>query len=259
MDLARTFGLLAAPLCLTACFAPRIDGTARMTQLTLDGEIGISDSSIVTRNTIDDLGLGDKENLPGAVIDFQWGGPHISVSTMSGSWSGSGTLSAELSNNGATIPIGDNVDSDLDMAIHSAIITWDFLPTAAELGIGIGVDAFDLKGSFVSQSTSERIDFDEMVPIPVLAVRANVPVGPFEFGGHLAGFQIDYDGDEAQFMDLDVHGQWHVIGGSSRASGSIIAGYRKINLQVDYEGDSGERIDADLDFSGPFLGAQISF
>ena len=253
------FGLLTCALCLPACFAPKIDGTLRMIEFTPDGDLGISSTGVTARNSMEGLGLNAEEQILGAMVDFQWGGPHIMVSTQQGSWDGSGTLNAEFSDGTITIPIGTAVDSTLDMGIHSATITWDFLPGNSELGLGFGVNALDLKGSFVSQATSDRIDFDEMVPIPAIALRANVQVGPFEVGGHAAGFQIDYDGDEAKFIDIDVNGRWHFLGGNSRASGSVMVGYRSLTLEVDYLDDSGEQVDADLDFSGPFIGAQISF
>ncbi|HPF13094.1 MAG TPA: hypothetical protein PLJ12_02410, partial [Planctomycetota bacterium] len=216
MRFATFFGLLLGSLALPACFAPTIDATARWIQLQPKGEIGIADSTVTTRNSLDDLGLGSKEGIPGAMVDFQWGGPHLSVSTQSGSWSGSGTLQAEFSNNGTTIPIGTDVDSNLDLAIHSALLTWDLLPGDAELGFGFGVDALDLKGSFQSQSSSDRIDFDETIPIPVLAIRANVHINSFELGGSAAGFKINYNGDDAQFLDMDLMARYHFIGGSSR-------------------------------------------
>ncbi|MDF1838101.1 MAG: hypothetical protein P1V35_09550 [Planctomycetota bacterium] len=258
MEFKTTLGLLAIAL-LPSCFAPAIDGTARYTQLSPDGTLAISDAAIFTSNSLSELGLDDKEGVPGAQVDFQWLGPHISVSTQSGSWSGTGVMSGEFSDGTNTIPIGANVDSELDLGIHSAIITWDFLPGDAELGLGFGVDLLDMEGSFTDQGTLQVIDFDESLPIPMLAIRANVHVGSIELGGHLAGFEIDYDGDEAQFIDLDVMGRYHFIGGDTRASGSLVLGFRSITLDVDYEGDGAERVIADLDFTGPYIGGQLSF
>ena len=258
MRISFSLGLLAISLLAPACFAPKIDGAVRLIEFTPEGDIGISDTGVSATNSMEGLGLDAEERIPGAVVDFQWGGPHISVSTQTGDWSGSGTLNAEFSDGTVTIPIGTAVDSDLTMAVHGAVITWDFLPGNSELGFGFGVNALDLQGSFTSQSTSDRIDFDELVPIPAIAVRANVQVGAFELGGHAAGFQIDYDGDEAQYIDIDVNGRYHFIGGNSRASGSVMVGYRSLQLEVDYS-DGTENVDLDLDFSGPFIGAQLSF
>ncbi len=259
MRFLQTIGLLSFGLCLPACFAPKIDGAVRLIEFTPEGDIGIAASGVTSTNSMENLGLDDEERIPSAMVDFQWGGPHISVSTQQGNWSGSGTLNAEFSDGSTTIPVGTAVDSDLDLGIHAAVITWDFLPGNAELGIGFGVNALDFQGSFQSQSSSDRIDFDELLPIPAIAVRANVQVGAFEVGGHASGFQVDYDGDEAQFLDLDVNARYHFLGGNSRASGSIMVGYRSLQLEVDYTDDSGENVDLDLDFSGPFLGAQLSF
>ncbi len=258
MELRTKLSLLALAF-LPSCFAPTIDGTARYTQLSPDGSLGISTAAVLTSNSLNELGLDDEEGIPGAMVDFQWLGPHLSVSTQSGSWSGTGVLSAEFTDGTNTIPIGANVDSELDLGIHSAIVTWDFLPGDAELGLGFGVDMLDMQGSFRDQGTLQVIDFDESLPLPMLAVRANVHVGSIELGGHIAGFSIDYDGNEAEFIDMDLMGRYHFIGGSTRASGSIMLGFRSITLDVDYEGDGNERVVADLDFSGPFIGAQLSF
>ncbi|MFT5199771.1 MAG: hypothetical protein ACI87O_002444 [Planctomycetota bacterium] len=258
MEFKAQFSLLALAL-LPSCFAPAIDGTARYTQLSPEGTLAISDAALFTSNSLSELGLDDKEGVPGAAVDFQWLGPHISVSTQSGSWSGSGVLSGEFTDGTISIPIGANVDSELDLGIHSAIITWDFLPGDAELGLGFGVDFLDMQGSFTDQATAQVIDFDETLPIPMLAVRGNVHVGPIELGGYIAGFKFDYDGNDAEFIDLDLMARYHFIGGATRASGSIVLGYRSITLDVDYKGDNDERIVADLDFTGPFIGAQLSF
>ncbi len=258
MELQTKISLLALAL-LPSCFAPAIDGTVRYGQLSPDGNLAISTAGVFTSNSLSELGLYDKEGVPGAMFDIQWLGPHLSVSTQSGSWSGSGVLSGEFTDGTNTIPIGANVDSELDLDIHSALVTWDFLPGDAELGLGFGLDLLDMQGSFTDQGTLQVIDFDETLPLPVIAVRANVHVGSIELGGHIAGFKFDYDGNDAEFIDMDLMARYHFIGGSTRASGSVMLGYRSITLDVDYEGDSSERIVADLDFTGPFIGAQLSF
>ncbi len=258
MKLQYKFSLLAIAL-LPSCFAPTIDGTMRYTQLSPNGTLAISNAALFTSNSLEALGLDDEEGSVGAMVDFQWLGPHLSVSTQSANWSGTGVLTGEFANGTGTIPIGATVNSELDLDIHSAIVTWDFFPGDAELGLGFGVDMLDMKGSFTDQGTLQVVDFDESLPLPMIAIRANVHVGSIELGGHLAGFMLDYDGNDAEFIDMDIMGRYHFIGGDSRASGSIMLGYRSISLDVDYEGSSSERVVADLDFTGPFIGAQLSF
>jgi hypothetical protein len=252
--------LLLIPLVLlAACSAPTLDASVRYGLNSLDGDILTGTGGTVVANSFNDLGLNDDEPTPGATVDFKWGSPHLSISTQSSSFSGSGVLSSQLEIGGDIISVGADVDSNIDVGVTSAILTFDLAPTSAlELGIGVGVVALDLNLRFREDLSGTTVESDEVIPIPVLAARAGMEFGDWEVGGVVSGLDIEVDGDSVQFVDLDVFGKYHFAGGQDRISASFLFGYRSTDLTVDYA-DSGDQVDANLTVAGPYIGLRFSF
>lgn len=250
--------LSLAPLLslLGACAIPSFDATLRYVSFEPSGELRISEGASSAGNSMNDLGLKDPDGSVGADVHLKWGMPHLSFSTQSSAWSGDGKLNGEFSSGGTTIDADTLVASELELGLHTALLTWDFIPGKAELGVGFGVALLDLRGSF--QSDSERVEFDESLPVPMLAVRGAIAFGPVDVAGHFAGLSVDLDGDEAAIFDLDIHARMHLLGNTERGAAHILLGWRKLSLDVDVA-DGSSNIDADLAFFGPYLGLQISF
>lgn len=243
---------------LSACSLPRLDAMARYGQYGLDGDIAISSSGASASNDIDTLGLDDTEGAAGAVVDFKWGMPHLSISTQSTSYSGDGTLDADISFDGNTIDAGTDVASDLDLDLTTGVLTFDVLPGPVELGLGFGVTlvGFDMK--FVEDGTGETVDTDERAPIPVLAARAGMQFGSLEVGGLLSGMSVNSGDVDASLFDLDLFGRWNFIGGEDHLGGSLVLGWREVNFDVDYE-DGDDDVNLDLGYSGPYIGLLVRF
>jgi hypothetical protein len=63
---------------------------------------------------------------------------------------------------------------------------------------------------------------------------------------------------DASYLDWDAFLRWAFLGGQERLSGSLLAGYRSINVDLAYQDGSDDiRIDAEL--AGPYLGLSLAF
>ncbi|MFT7677249.1 MAG: hypothetical protein ACI8QC_001227 [Planctomycetota bacterium] len=253
--------LIPALFILGACAIPTIDASARYLNFEPSGDLRITEGGATSGNSMSDLGLAETDGTVGADVHLKWGMPHLSFSTQNSSWNGNGILDAEFSSGGVTIGANTPVESNLEFGLHTALLTWDFIPGSPELGIGFGVALLDLQGSFegvVPMLGLQRVEFDESLPVPLLGARAAVALGPIDVAGHIAALSVDIDGDEATIFDLDIHARYHLLGMSQRGAAHILLGWRQLDLDVDVAGDT-EDIDADLTFSGFYAGLQISF
>lgn len=255
---ARCLASVALFAALAACATPRLDVTPRYGTFDVEGDLGISTGSVTATSDLRTAGLDQDDSVLGARADFQWLGPHLSVSTQSSSHGGTGVLEAELSQGDVTIAAGAPVASELDLGIHSAAWTWDFIPTStAELGLGVGATILDVEAQITDLGSGDTARTDELLPIPVLAGRAGVWIGDLELSALASGISIEIGGDEASFLDVDLAARYRLFGGSTHARGSIVAGYRFVDIGLDYS-DGGDSVDADFGFDGPYVGLQIS-
>jgi len=249
---------LLTPLLLAAC-TPHLRVSPRYGEVTLDGDISISAPGVSAANDFSDLGLDQEEQELHGMVDFKWGLPHLTIGTVASSFSGDGTLEADITFGGQTITAGTDVRSNLDFGVDTAVITFDLAPTdMVELGLGLGVSLVDFDARFRDLTTNEVVSTDEQVPIPVLAGRATVWIGDFEASVLLSAIEADVEGDKATYYDLDAYLRYHLFGFAKHGGASIMVGYREAALDVEYD-DGDDRVELDLSFSGPYAGIQISF
>ena len=151
------------------------------------------------------------------------------------------------------------MDSSVDLGVTSGLLTWDLAPTdSVEFGLGFGIVALDLELEFRENITPTTVSSDETVPVPVLAARVGISAGAWEVAGVLSGLDVDADGDQVTFFDLDAYGKYHIAGGGDRLGAAFIFGYRATELDVEYD-DGSDRVDANLEVSGPYIGLRLSF
>ncbi|MCB9916017.1 MAG: hypothetical protein H6828_12880 [Planctomycetes bacterium] len=259
---------LALALALSAlacgCAAPSVDVMPRFGAVDPSGNFGIRDTGGVgTLNTadIEQAGFTKDDSVLGLRADLDAGMPRVTLALQQSNHDGSGTLSASLTDsNGNTINAGAPVDSKLDLGLYQGIVTWDVLPTEVwELGLGLGLVGVDVDASVTDTSPGgDTLDVNELVPIPVLAVRGGVVLGDFEITALLDGFRAAVKYDEVTFVDLDLFARYRLLGGEDRLRLSAGLGYRYTRLDVESNED-GEEIALDLGFSGPYLMLQASF
>lgn len=249
-----TFLSLLVLASMAACSAPSIRATPELAFTKLSGDFAASSGSVSASNDFSDLGVTDRESHFGARVDLKWGSPHLTFSFAQVDLSGDGTTTAQLENDGVTIPIGANVATDVELTQGQAIVTFDVLPTDAfELGIGLGIEALHIKGNITESGTGNSIETDETAPIPVVAARAGVGLGPVDVSLLAAGMQLDIGDDDVTFLDLDLQASVGIF-----SHGELVVGYRRWKADVEYQ-DGGDQIEADLTLDGPYIGFSFSF
>lgn len=241
-----------------ACTAPTVDLTPQVGWLALEGDVGVSASSVVALNSVSDLGLDERETAPGGRVDLDWGAVHVTASGLVSDTRGDGVLSADLTSGGTTISAGDSVTSDLDLAVGSAVVTFDLIPGDLELGLGLGVTAVALDLETTSTTTMERITSDEVLPAPLLALRLGGSLGRVELEGLASGIAAEVDDAELALIDADLLARLRLFGDREHLNGSLTLGYRHLSIDAEYD-DGSDRVDADVRLSGPYLGFTLSF
>lgn len=244
---------------LSACAAPTVSAEVDYTQLEPDGEIALTNAgNPVVRNTLADIGIEDDEGAVGGRVDFKWGSPHLTLSTTSGEWDGDGTVTDFGNIAGANVAVA----TDLELALHRAVLTFDLLPTSNfELGVGFGVTAMDVRARLEDIDPITPTAFvekiDEVLPIPTLAVRVGFEVWRVGIEGMVSGLKADIDGDEATYVDADLCARLRLFG-AGPVDGILVGGYRYTDIDAEYD-DGGDRVEVDVTFDGPYAGLRISF
>ncbi|MEZ6014096.1 MAG: hypothetical protein R3F49_03205 [Planctomycetota bacterium] len=249
-----TLTFAALTLFVASCSAPSASVTPMIGSLKLDGSFGASDSGTAINSNFDELGIRDNEAAPGAKAQISFLGAQLSLSAFKTSYEGSGTTTGEVSIGSQTITAGAAVDTELDLTVARALFTWNLIPLGpVELGIGIGASLIDFDLLMQEQMTSNRLESNELIPIPMLALRAAWNWGPVKVRAEAGGLQVKVDGDEAKVIDGDLEASVRLFEG-----GSLLVGYRLLDINASYD-DTGDSVDADLKLSGYYLGVRFAF
>ena len=245
-------------LLATGCAIPSVDVAPRYGIMNLDGTYGLENADSAGDPTVapadlSTAGLDTDNGYIGAKIELDLGVPVFTLSTQSTKHGGDGTLSATVGAIFVTSPVATN----LDLGLHTLLLTWDVVPTDyVDIGIGLGATVIDLDASIAGAGEEETAD--ETIPVPVLGIRARVELGDFRFSALLSGMSLDLGSDKANFYDIDVLAEYHLFGGDDRLGGSIGLGYRSTVLDFEYE-DGGDSIDVEVDLNGPYVAMVFSF
>jgi outer membrane protein len=198
----------------------------------------------------DTLGMKD-ENAPFGEAFLRLGSATFRVGYTKIKFDGSKTLSDNVTFNGTTYPIHDNVLSMLDMKMLDADIQFDFLrPDAGIAGFNLGLilRVKYVDGKIELRSVSEGTTLkDFKVPIPMIGAAAGV------------GFLKDMVRVDARAAGI-AYGGNHLYDADAYASYvplpfvRIQGGYRYIDLKIDRDGTL-----ASFRLSGPYVGAQLSY
>ena len=245
--------LALAASCTSVSVIPRYGG------YDLGGHVGISSSGSPQKNDLKGIGLEDDSSVPGGRVDLEAGGTHLTVAASDSSHGGSGTLQRTISEGGTTIPAGTAIDSEFDVTLVEGMVTWDLVPgDLVEAGIGLGVVVLDLDAEFTAPSLSATVATDEVLPVPVLALRAGLDLERFDVSAVLGAMDVHAGGDEIAVYDLDLMARFRVLGAAGRRIGAIVAGYRYVDAAAEYD-DSDSDVDAVVRLSGPYIGISLGF
>ena len=247
-----------ALLALTAsCSAPSVTIVPAAIENSLTGSIsGTTGGGVAGSNDLDSIGLGESEIVFTPKVDLNFLSSEISISTSSTSFAGSGTLDAEIEFDGEAVGVGTDVDTEMDVTATSVLWTFNFVNTdTAHFGLGLGLSGLDFDlaiqetGNPLNSTTS-----DEVLPVPLIGLRAGGDLGPVRLEASYATLQVDADGGEIAVNDLDIYAGLDVFGDS----GSVVVGYRSFDVDASYD-DGADSVALELGLGGPYLGVRLGF
>ncbi len=253
---SRAFVLILAAL--PGCTTPRMLLIPRVQSAKLSGSLAASASgvSLVRNDLPSDLGLAERETEAGARLDLAFGRGRWTLAYAPASFSGHGTLSADVSADNVTLPATTVVDSKAEMNIGTALWTYDLLPSEVfELGLGLGLHTLEYRMEITDGSSTVAID--KTVPIPVLALRLGASFGQFGFSALASGLKATGGTGAVEFVDLDLLGCYRIPTGE-RLSLAAVLGWKQTRIDLDYT-EGGDRRATEFQISGPYLGLSLGF
>ncbi len=197
----------------------------------------------------DTLGVKD-ENIPFGEAFLRLGSTTLRVGYTQFTFDGSKTLSDNVTFNGTTFPVSDNVISGLDMKMLDGEVQFDFLrPDVGLAGFNLGlilkVKYVDGKVELRSTLRTETKDFK--APVPMVGAAAGVGFLKDMVRVDARATGIAYSGNH--LYDVDAYASFAPL-----PFVRIQGGYRYIDLKIDKDDTL-----ASFKLSGPYLGAQLSF
>jgi len=250
--------LLALQLVLlsAACTRTSLRVQPRYASQEISGSALVKDDALSTgaATDLEQAGLEDEGFVAGRVdlvLDFT----RIVFKGQTPTFSGSGTLSAEVSDGTNTIPANSAVDTRGDLRTYDLAVLIDVLPTdMAELGLGVGAAWLDAEFSFESMGTV--VETAESLPIPLVVANLVLQFGDLELAALVGGLRLSQGGDSASYLDADLSARWSFLGSGEHLQAALVLGYRRTDLELDYSDDSTD-VDADLTLQGPYLGLEV--
>jgi hypothetical protein len=254
--------LLPVLLSATACFAPTVDITPRFGEFDVEGDFAasVAGGGATANSSFESMGLDDSEATFVPRGDLSWAGMHLSVTALDADFAGTGVVDNTIVYEGTTITGGTMVDSEFKFSTLSSALTWDLIPSdTIEVGIGIGVSLMDIDLSIQEIGGAlNEISTDEVIPIPMVALRAEFELGPIGVTGTANMIEVGTDDGDVSVTDLDINGAYRLFGGKDRARGSAVLGWRSFEVDVEYSDDDDD-INANWTIDGFYLGLQFSF
>ena len=240
-------------LSLLACVSPTLDVGVHYGEYSLDGGLGFGSGGISGTTPLRRIGLGDDSPV-GASATVGLGSTMLLFSATTPSFKGSGTFDANIDIGGVTINQGADVTSELNIGMYQGLLLFEIIPgSTVDLAIGLGVNMLDLSGSFTEDGTQTKLSLDQAIPIPVLATRAGVELGPVGLSALVTWMGVSYDGSDLDALDLDLRAQMDIFGPMIG-----YAGYRNTSLDIFYQ-DGSDFGDFDVSISGFYIGTGVSF
>lgn len=240
-------------LSLLACVSPTLDVGVHYGEYSLDGGLGFGSGGISGTTPLRRIGLGDDSPV-GASATVGLGSTMLLFSATTPSFKGSGTFDADIDIGGVTINQGADVTSELNIGMYQGLLLFEIIPgSTIDLAIGLGVNMLDLSGSFTENGTQLTASLDQAVPIPVLATRAGVELGPVGLSALVTWMGVSYEGNDLDALDLDLRAQMDLFGPMIG-----YAGYRNTSLDIFYQ-DGSDFGDFDVSISGFYIGTGVSF
>jgi outer membrane protein len=197
----------------------------------------------------DTLGVGD-ENVPFGEAFLRFGNTTLRVGYSQLNFDGNKTLTDNVTFNGMTFSVTENVISSLDMKMLDGEVQFDFLrPDVGVAGFNLGLllKVKYVDGQVELRSTTQTETKDFKAPIPMLGAAAGVGFIKNMIRVDARASGIAYSGNH--LYDVDAYASFAPL-----PFVRIQGGYRHIDLKIDEDDTL-----ASFRLSGPYLGAQLSF
>ena len=234
----------------------------RRWQTEIQGEIRVDDNGLDGSNIdVDDtFGFDDKENFD--ELHVTMGLPllgRFNYQFLRGEYEGTRTLSADITFAGTTFTASTQIDAMLEFQVHTLL--WQFGASTpgvigADVGAGgiAGVKYFDIRGT-VDDAFGNSESVEIKAPLPVIGAYVNFNLAKF--------LSVN-----AQVHGIKLPNSWNIglIGIFYDATVSVDlkismlyagVGYRLMKLDVEYDGSTDA--DVELDITGMFFEAGVSF
>lgn len=198
-----------------------------------------------------DFGFDEEAELV-AEAALQLGAFRLSAGYMPLDYSGTSTLSRNITFNGQTFNASEQATGSLDVDLFDLGLTWyllnfDDLPVRLQLGPELSVKVFDGEASVISLTDPTKSEsVSGTAPVPTLGLRGRVGLGDMLSLVGRVGY-VEYD--DNSFLDADGQVEFSPI-----PLFGIYAGYRYLDVEVD-EGD----LFIDATFDGPYGGLLVRF
>jgi hypothetical protein len=224
---------------------PAVDANITSTELAVIG---------TDINIIDDLGLGDSENIPAltASIDLPLF-PEILLSYFAISGDGKKDITKNLTFKGVTYTVADNVSSSYDITQYEALLSFNIIDSdAGKFGLLIGAKYFEVETELKDNTTgitkSESVDG----PVPVVGFVGGISLpAKFRIEAIARGLSLEVQDIDAKLYDIEAALHYDA-NRFLRAS----VGYRYFMINAE---DTGTNDSVDMKFTGPFVGITGSF
>ena len=156
----------------------------------------------------------------------------------------------------ADFPIGDRVDTDLDISILRGSYAWSFFKNEHfDLGIAGGLYGMALDFKMQSEKSGNLEETDFTVPLPVIGLRANFALTPKWFiRQSFDYFYVNIGDYEGQLIDLAVALEWNAL----KHIGLGI-GYNFVGMGLKYSGSDDFLDEIDMSYGGVQLFAKLYF
>jgi len=210
----------------------------------IDADAKVTEAGIVGTdiNLVDDLGVDDQENFWDGRIALDFGRHKIRYGYMPLDWSGSKTITEEITFGGETFSASALVDSSLDIDYHRLGYQYDFIEVKdSTVGLIIEAKYFSIDANL--NAAALAIDETESIeaPLPTVGLAAELSLPAlFSVEGELTGVTL---GSDRYFIDGEAAVNFKPI-----PFVAVAAGYRYLKLHIEEEDDEGE-----LMLKGPFV------
>ncbi len=248
-------GVLAILMCV-GCSGPSARLHAAYMQTELDGQIGLGPTVAPAGFSVDPIdiqsGLGLDDSEPSLLLraELDAGPVRITGSAFQYSGEGSGTLSGDYGG----IPAMTQVDTEIDMLVGKAAVTFDLLDfDVIRISPGIGVDIFTIDSTVTDRTTLQTETIDEVIPLPMLFLQAEADVGPVGLIVDAGGIDVNYDQFSGTFFDVEAMAILEPV-----EHFELFAGYRWVDVDADGAVDDQDFL-ADFQLTGWFLGGGVTF